>query len=258
MNDTSPHPSEHALHRKLQRVVGKTLAEFQMIEQGDAILIGLSGGKDSLALVDLLGERLLRAQGRFTLHAVHIAEQGIGYEARTDYLAGQCQRYGIPFHTVTIQAELDRHTDRSPCFLCAWNRRKALFAQARHLGCTKIALGHHLDDIVATTLLNLTFNGRFDTMPARLDMRKFKMSIIRPLAHIPETWLKEWAEFRRYSLPAKRCPYEHSSMRQHIKDVTAHLEQLTPDYRSSIWRALVSQHILLQQPDTDKETASLA
>ena len=134
---------DYLLHKRLQRLVGEAVKDLGLIEPEDRILIGLSGGKDSLALLDLMGERMKRSNGYFSLEAVHVRMSNIQYESDTSYLEQKAAAWGVPFHVVETGFEADRNEKRTPCFLCSWNRRKTLFSVAQNLGCTKIALGHH-------------------------------------------------------------------------------------------------------------------
>lgn len=226
------------LHRKLQRLVGEAISEFSLIGQGDRILIALSGGKDSLALLDLLGERMRRSNGYFSLEAAHVRMRHIRYETDAGYLRGRAAAWDIPFHLIETDFDTDRNPKRTPCFLCSWYRRKALFELAKQRGIRKIALGHHLDDIVRTALMNLTFNGSFSSMEVSLTMRKFDMTLIRPLAKIREDDLLRWAEEQGYRPVHKVCPYDTATNRTRIQEVAACMERLNPDYRQSLWRAL--------------------
>lgn len=153
--------------RRIERRFSKGVVQYGLIEEGDKILIGLSGGKDSLALVELLGRRARIYKPRFSVVAVHVVMKNIPYQSDTEYLKAHCETYGVPF--VQYETAFDPATDtrKSPCFLCSWNRRKALFTVAKEHGCNKIALGHHMDDILETLLMNITYQGAFSTMPPR-------------------------------------------------------------------------------------------
>jgi tRNA(Ile)-lysidine synthase TilS/MesJ len=139
-----------------------------------------------------------------------------------------------------------RRKQKQPCFLCSWNRRKQLFNIAQELGCNKIALGHHQDDIIHTALLNLTFQSHFATMPVRLKMRKMPLTIIRPLCLIQESDIQRYAEIQGYQKQKKLCPYETNSHRTDIKDIYAQLERLNPEVRYNIWGALEADNKLTE------------
>lgn len=234
------------LHRKLQKQLGQALKLFHLIEKGDRILIGLSGGKDSLSLVELLGERMAHSNHFFEVEALHVRMRNIHYASDASYLQKHCERWNIPFHLVETEFAPDRNEKRTPCFLCSWYRRKELFAQAERLGCNKIALGHHQDDILRTALMNLTFNGTFSTMPVKLKMRKFSMTIIRPLACMAENDLKNWALIQKYQPVNKVCPFDGTSNRTNIQEVTDTLQKINSEYRYSLWHALLKAGALVE------------
>ena len=225
--------------RRIERWFSKGVVQYGLIEEGDKILIGLSGGKDSLALVELLGKRARIYKPRFSVVAVHVVMKNIPYQSDTEYLKAHCEAYGVPF--VQYETAFDPATDtrKSPCFLCSWNRRKALFTVAKEHGCNKIALGHHMDDILETLLMNITYQGAFSTMPPRLVMKKFDMTIIRPMCLVHEADLVELAALRHYQKQVKNCPYESQSSRSDMKGVLRQLEAMNPEARYSLWLSLI-------------------
>ena len=147
---------------------------------------------------------------------------------------------GVPFVYFETSFDLSTDTRKSPCVLCSWNRRKALFTVAKEHGCTKIALGHHMDDILETLLMNITFQGAFGTMPPRLVMRKFDMTIIRPMCLVHESDLSDMARVRGYRRQIKNCPYESRSNRSDMKEVLKSLEKLNPEARYSLWGSMTN------------------
>ena len=221
--------------RRIERRFNKGVVQYGLIEEGDKILIGLSGGKDSLALVELLGRRARIYKPRFSVVAVHVVMKNIPYQSDTEYLKAHCEAYGVPF--VQYETAFDPATDtrKSPCFLCSWNRRKVLFTVAKEHGCNKIALGHHMDDILETLLMNITYQGAFSTMPPRLMMKKFDMTIIRPMCLVHEADLVELAALRHYQKQVKNCPYESQSSRSDMKGILRQLEAMNPEARYSLW-----------------------
>lgn len=226
--------------RRIEKRFSKGVVQYGLIEEGDKILIGLSGGKDSLALVELLGRRARIYKPRFSVVAVHVVMTNIPYQSDIDYLKSHCEAYGIPF--VLYETSFDPSTDtrKSPCFLCSWNRRKALFTVAKEHGCNKIALGHHMDDILETLLMNLTYQGAFSTMPPRLVMKRFDMTIIRPMCLVHEADLTELAAFRNYRKQVKNCPYESQSGRSDMKGILRQLEAMNPEARYSLWGSMTN------------------
>ena len=245
------------------------MATYHLIEDDDRILVGLSGGKDSLLLTELLAKRSLIQHPRFTVEALHVRMENIRYETDTSYLQAFCDSLGIRLHirttrfedaqevgssveSIAVSQQSSESTARlrkqkQPCFLCSWNRRKLLFNLAQELGCNKIALGHHQDDLIHTALMNLTYQARFATMPARLKMRKMPLTIIRPLCLIPESDIKAYAELQGYQKQQKLCPYETNSHRTDIKRLYDQLEQMNPEARYSIWGALETENKLIEE-----------
>ena len=224
--------------RRIEKRFGKGVVEYGLIEEGDRILIGLSGGKDSLALVELLARRSRILKPRFSVIAVHVVLKNSPYQSDVEYLRNYTESCGIPF--VLYETEFDASTDtrKSPCFLCSWNRRKALFTVAKEQKCNKIALGHHMDDILETLLMNITYQGTFSSMPPRLVMKKFDMTIIRPMCLVHEADLMELAEIRAYRKQVKNCPYESQSSRSAMKRILHQLEEMNPEARYSLWGSM--------------------
>ena len=243
------------LEEKLWKTFNKALGQFQLIDEDDHILVGLSGGKDSLCLLEFLARRSKILVPHFTVEALHVRMENIHYETDTTYLQSFCDRLGVPLHIITtsfnFQLSSQRHTlyertlnsqlkEKPACFLCSWQRRKQLFNMAQELGCTKIALGHHQDDIIHTALMNLTFQGHFTTMPTKLRMRKMPLTIIRPLCLCQEADISAYAEQQGYEKQLKQCPYERDTNRTTAAELFTRMQQLNPEARYSIWRALES------------------
>ena len=228
------------------------MAAYHLIEDDDKILVGLSGGKDSLLLTELLAKRARIQHPRFKMEAIHVRMENIQYQTDTSYLEQFCSALDVPLHVVTTSFEVgnahgeDLRKQKQPCFLCSWNRRKQLFNLAQELGCNKIALGHHQDDIIHTALMNLTYQAHFATMPVRLRMRKMPLTIIRPLCLIQEHDIKAWAEIQHYQKQQMLCPYETNSHRTDIKRIYDQLEQMNPEVRYSIWNALENDNKLIE------------
>ena len=201
------------------------MATYHLIEDDDKILVGLSGGKDSLLLTELLAKRAQIQHPRFTVEAIHVRMENIHYETDTSYLQQFCSDLGVTLHVRTTRFEVDgtSRKQKQPCFLCSWNRRKQLFNLAQELGCNKIALGHHQDDIIHTALMNLTFQAHFSTMPVRLKMRQ------------------------GYEKQQKLCPYETGSHRTDMKQIYEQLEALNPEVRYNIWGALEADNKLTEE-----------
>lgn len=242
---------QERLFKKLNERFVKAFVTYKLLEDDDHVLVGLSGGKDSLLLTELLAKRARIDRPRFKVEAVHVRMENIHYETSTDYLQQFCNNLGIPLHIVTTSFDhsdisyslnhspLTIHKKEKPaCFLCSWNRRKQLFNLAQELGCNKIALGHHRDDLIHTSLMNLMYQGRFDTMTPILEMRKMPLAIIRPLCLIDEEQISQYAVLSNYEKQVKQCPFEHETNRTTATELFATMEQMNPEVRHSIWNAI--------------------
>ena len=242
------------LEKRLNERFVKAMATYHLIEDDDRILVGLSGGKDSLLLLELLAKRSKIQHPRFTVEALHVRMENIHYETDTSYLQSFCDNLGVKLHVRTTRFEVEPtetaarlRRQKQPCFLCSWMRRKEMFNLAQELGCNKIALGHHQDDILHTALMNLMYQAHFATMPARLKMRKMPLTIIRPLCMIQEQDIKAYAELQGYQKQQKLCPYETDSHRSDIKRLYEEMERISPEVRYSIWGALKTDNKLIEE-----------
>lgn len=237
---------QERLFRKINERFVKAFAAYQLLEDDDHILVGLSGGKDSLLLTELLAKRARIQHPRFQVEAVHVRMENIQYETDTTYLQQFCDNLGVTLHLVTTRFD---EGQKPPCFLCSWNRRKQLFNLAQELGCNKIALGHHQDDLLHTALMNLLYQGRFGTMPARLRMRKMPLQIIRPLCLVPEEMIRQYAEMSNYQKLVRLCPYEQETNRTTARRLFEQAEQDNPEVRFSLWSALERDNKLVEETE---------
>ena len=239
------------LEKRIRERFVKAFATYRLLEDNDYVLVGLSGGKDSLCLLEMLAKRAKIDKPKFRVEAIHVRMENISYETSTDYLQHFCDDLGVkllPTGRKNSQfSTLNSHfKQKPPCFLCSWHRRKQLFNLAQELGCNKIALGHHQDDLLHTCLMNLFYQGRFDTMPALLKMRKMPLSIIRPLCMVEEADIQRYAELRGYEKQVKLCPYEHDSHRSDMRQLFETLQQQNGEMRHSLWNAIVRADKLVQ------------
>ncbi len=232
---------------RLTKKFHKACADYGLIADGDHILIGLSGGKDSLALVELLGRRAQIYKPRFQVTALHVRVKERAYQTDLSYLESFCAEAKVPLivrdtkigEPRDIEVSTSRHLN-NPCFLCSWYRRKALFNVAQELGCNKIAFGHHRDDIIETLLMNLIYQGAFATMPPLLQLDKMPLQIIRPLCLIDEAELVHYAALSGYEKQTKLCPFEHVSSREKVKGLLAQIKALNPEAVDSMYGAMTN------------------
>ena len=236
----------HLLYQRFQ----KALTEYSMLADGDRILIGLSGGKDSLCLLEMLARRQRIIKPRIEVEAIHVRMENIQYQSDTSYLEEFAEKHGVRLLILTTAIDDTKPTDKPACFLCSWHRRKALFRFAQDNGFNKIALGHHMDDIIHTAMLNQFYQRSFSTMPAVIQMEKMPLTIIRPLCLEKESDIKEYAELCGYKKQVKLCPYEKVSNRTDMKRVFEDIERINPEARYSVWHALEKEGKLIKKLET--------
>lgn len=229
------------LEKRLVRLTAQAITDFNMIEDGDKVLVAMSGGKDSFVLLDVLKKLQQRAPIKFDLLAVNI-DQHIPNFPR-EVLAGYLKKTGVPFHiedqdTFSI-IERIIPDGKNICSLCARLRRGILYRVAREHGCTKIALGHHMDDIVGTLLLNLFYGGRLKAMPPILRSDDGKNTVIRPLAYVREYETEKFSKIMGYPTTAKGiCGKGENLKRQEIKALIREWDREFPGRIYNIFMSL--------------------
>jgi tRNA 2-thiocytidine biosynthesis protein TtcA len=239
-----------ALETRLAKKVTKAITEYNLIEDGDRVMVGLSGGKDSWALINILDVLRKRAPISFSIVAVTVDSGYDGY--RHDLITSTCEQRGWECrieHTEIGAVMDDLLNGATPCSLCARLRRGVLYRLAAEVGATKIALGHHLDDFVETLLLNLFFAGSLKAMPARLVSDNGEHVVIRPLVYVTEAEARTYAKEEALPIVSCCCPAcgDLSLQRQRVKRLIAQLEIEHPEVKNSMIRALgnvASRHLL--------------
>lgn len=248
---------EQKTYNRIKKRFSKATKDYALLEDGDKILIALSGGKDSLTLLQLLAERSRILRPRIEIEAAHVSMSNIPYKINELFLQDLCNRLGVTLHFATTGFNAQTDTRKSPCFLCSWNRRKALFELARERGCNKIALGHNMDDFIETMLMNITFQGAFSAMAPAMKMEKFPITIIRPLCLVNESDVEAHARNSKFPAQIKNCPYENDSNRKQMKNLLAQLDTLNPEARYNIWGAMSNIQTELLPPKIDKKTVKI-
>ena len=236
MHKTPEQIEQSRLQQRLWRLFHKACQRYGLLQEGDHVLIGLSGGKDSLLLTELLGRQARIHVPHIRVTAVHVRVKERNYVSDLSYLEHFCQQCCVEF--LVRDTSIVGEEQKDPCFLCSWYRRKALLETAQKLGCNRIAFGHHRDDVVQTLLMNLIYQGSFAAMPALLPLDKMPIAYIRPLCLMDETDIVRYAELQGYEKQKTLCPFEKASSRTQAKELIRELEQLNPDVRSSLWNAM--------------------
>ena len=238
------------LSKRLHRQVGQAITDYQMIEDGDRVMVCLSGGKDSYALLDILLNLQQRAPITFSLVAVNLDQKQPGFPA--DVLPAYLKSRGVEFHienqdTYSVVKRVIPEGD-TMCSLCSRLRRGILYRVARELGATKIALGHHRDDFLGTVFLNLFFQGRLKGMPPKLVSDDGKNTVIRPLAYVAETDLERWAAHRQFPIiPCSLCGSQENLQRVQVKKMLREWDQKFPGRIDNMHRAfshVVPSHLM--------------
>ena len=229
------------LSKRLHRQVGQAITDFNMIGAGDKVMVCLSGGKDSYAMLDVLIGLQGRAPIHFDIVAVNLDQKQPGFPDHIlpDYL----RQRGLPFHietqdTYSIVKRLVPE-GQTMCSLCSRLRRGILYRVAGELGATKIALGHHRDDMVVTMLLNMFFGGRMKGMPPKLVSDDGRHTVIRPLAYVAETDLERWALHRQFPIiPCTLCGSQDNLQRVQIRQMVRQWERQNPGRTDNMLRAM--------------------
>jgi tRNA 2-thiocytidine biosynthesis protein TtcA len=238
------------LHKRLCRLVGQAIGDFNMIEDGDKVMVCLSGGKDSYALLDILMTLRERAPINFEIVAVNLDQKQPNFPAET--LPAYLTKLGVAFHienqdTYSIVKRLIPE-GKTTCSLCSRLRRGILYRVADELKCNKIALGHHRDDILETFFLNMFFGGKLKAMPAKLQSDDGKHIVIRPMAYVKEADSSRYAEVKQFPIiPCDLCGSQENLQRKQIKGLMREWEKKYPGRVESIFSSLstvVPSHLM--------------
>lgn len=232
---------QNKLQKKLRRQVGNAIVDYGMIEDGDKVMVCVSGGKDSYTLLDILQNLRHNAPIDFELAAVNLDQKQPGFPE--DVLPAYLEKIGVPYQileedTYSVVQKLTPE-GKTTCPVCSRMRRGILYSHAKKIGADKIALGHHLDDVVETLFLNLFFGGRLKAMPPKLRSDDGANMVIRPLYYCREKDIARWADARGYPIiPCNLCGSQDNLQRQVIKEMLSDWDQAAPGRVENIARGL--------------------
>jgi tRNA 2-thiocytidine biosynthesis protein TtcA len=237
----------------LLRAVNKAVREHRMLRSGDTVLVAVSGGKDSMTLLDLLWRRLRTVKDRYTLVAGRILpDRQCGTAVPLAWLDDYCRGRSIPLVSESLEIANELHeTDASPCFRCSWQRRKALFEMAQRLGCNKLAFGHHADDVAETTLLNLFYTATFRRMEPRVVFFDGVLTVTRPLAYVEERDILPYVKAWGLPLQGEPCPYGKTSRRALMRQVLRIVEKDCPKAKRAMYSAVERNELTLRDLRSD-------
>lgn len=241
METTTVNKELEVLHKKLRRNVASAIADFNMIEEGDKIMVCLSGGKDSYTMLDLLIDQQKVAPIKFDIVAVNLDQKQPGFPEHVlpEYLT----KLGVDFKIIerdTYSIVMDKTPEgKTMCTICSRLRRGTLYQAAIDLGCNKLALGHHREDIVETMFLNIFFAGKMEAMPPKYRTDDGQHVVIRPLAYCKEADIEEYAQMKEYPIiPCNLCGSQENMQRQVIKNMLKEWEEKWPQRTNSIFSAM--------------------
>lgn len=237
--------------RRFLRNVGRGINEFAMIGEGQRVLIGVSGGKDSLALALALSLRRKHLPISYEVEAVHVdwREHALS-EAEQSRLQRFFEAIDVPFRSIPMSMFPPSFNGRFDCYLCARNRKRVLFDVAAERGAELVAFGHHLDDIVETTLMNICFRGSFATMKPVQEFFGGEVHVIRPLCRVTEREITSISDYLQLPIASIDCPLRHTNLRTTLKPVIAELQRKNARVRENIFRATwnINYDYLPRQP----------
>jgi len=240
----------HKLEKRLCRNVGQAIVDFNMIEEGDRVMVCMSGGKDSYGMLDILLKLKARAPIDFELIAVNLDQKQPGFPA--EVLPNYLQNLGVPFHIETQDTYSIVKDKIAPgktmCSLCSRLRRGILYKVARELKCNKLALGHHRDDMLQTFFLNMFFAGKLKGMPPKLTSDNGEFMVIRPLAYVVERDLIRWAEHRAFPIiPCTLCGSQENLQRKQVGNMLREWDKKFPGRLETMFTSLqnvVPSHLM--------------
>nr|WP_319400777.1 tRNA 2-thiocytidine biosynthesis TtcA family protein [uncultured Carboxylicivirga sp.] len=224
--------------QKIRQTVGKAINQYHMIEADDQVMVAVSGGKDSLALLEILSSRRKALPIHYHIHAAHVITEDVPYQIDVDWLQQFCKKLDVQLHLIHTRANLETAGNKKPCFACSRNRRKELFQLTNKLGIRKLAFGHHLDDAVETLVMNMAQHANISSIPAQLDMFDGKIKVIRPLIFLTDSEMKHYSEIMGFQSLKRECPYEDHTIRYKARAIVDQMTELNPKARINLFNSM--------------------
>ncbi len=224
--------------RRVIKSSGDAINKYDMIRDNDSIVVAVSGGKDSLSLLDILSRRRKFLPIRYAIHAVHVVTKDVPYEIDQFYLKEFCRNRDITLHFINTYAGLKEKNAKKPCFVCSWNRRKELFDFVLKNDFKKLAFGHHMDDAIETLIMNMMMHANISSIPPVLSMFENRLQVIRPLIYLTNKGLKEYAKINNFQSLKKECPFEDHTMRNKAREIIHQMEELNPQARINLFKSM--------------------
>ncbi len=222
---------------RIRTKVSRAISDYKLIQANDTVVVGVSGGKDSMALLDILANRRISFPFNYEIIAVHIQLTDVPYHTDAEYLRAFCKSRNIKFDLIVDNQKIIQN-NQQPCFYCAWNRRKLLFEYTAEHQYQKIALGHHKDDAVETLLMNMIQHGEISAFPVKLAMFDGKFELIRPLIYTTNKELERYSQLIGYKPLPYDCEFAATNRREQIKSLLKQMYQIHPDAVSNIFKSM--------------------
>jgi tRNA(Ile)-lysidine synthase TilS/MesJ len=230
---------EKAAMKRMLSLTRKAVQDYDMISEGDRVCVGISGGKDSMALLTVLAGLRRFYPKKFELCALSVSTgfEGMDFAPVAEY----CKKLDVEYKVIETQIKeivFDIRNEKNPCALCANLRRGALNDNARKMGCNVVALGHHRDDVIETAFLSLSYEGRFYCFSPKTYLERSQVTVIRPFLFIDEYEVKNLAKFAEFPIVTNPCPMDRTSKRAEVKELLSELTQKNPDFKMNIFGAV--------------------
>lgn len=218
--------------------VAKAITQYKMIADGEKVLVAVSGGKDSLVMLETLAAFKQYGIVQYDLEALHIQVTDVPYQIDNEFFQSFCNELGIVSHIENVEAGIENRGKKGHCFVCSWHRRKTLFTYAKENGFKKLAIGHHMDDAVETLLINMAYHGNISSMPGNLSMFDGAINLIRPLILLTDKETREFANIRNYPALKEPCPYEDITKRATARELIIQLEAIHPKAKFNLFNSM--------------------